>query len=137
MTLANQRYMREMIKDRLSSVKEERYDLFSSLLDANEGESASAMLAERELLGELFDVPSSPIADAPLGNIFVFLLAGHEVRHSACNSTLYELYMRSRLHIRCVLHLAYLLCTPRSKRSYINISNPFFPMAGLQLVMIN
>lgn len=44
--------------------KEERYDLFSSLLDANEEESDSAAkLSDDELMG----------------NIFIHLVAGHEV----------------------------------------------------------
>jgi cytochrome P450 len=57
--------MMEMISSRRNAEKkEEHYDLFSSLLDANDdSESGEAKLSERELIG----------------NIFVFLLAGHEV----------------------------------------------------------
>lgn len=46
-------YMMEMIHTRkCSGEKEERYDLFSSLLDASEEESDSqAKLTDRELLG--------------------------------------------------------------------------------------
>nr|BAL05196.1 cytochrome P450 [Phanerodontia chrysosporium] len=59
-----EQYMLEMIQARRSSEKkEERYDLFSNLLDASEDESdGQARLADEELLG----------------NIFIFLLAGHE-----------------------------------------------------------
>lgn len=54
-------YMLEMIRDRRTShKKEERYDLLSSLLDANEGDTSH--LSESELMG----------------NIFIFFLAGHE-----------------------------------------------------------
>lgn len=54
-------YMLEMIRDRRTShEKEERYDLLSSLLDANEGDVS--YLSESELMG----------------NIFIFFLAGHE-----------------------------------------------------------
>jgi hypothetical protein len=60
MTFANQNYMREMIKDRLTSAKEERYDLFSSLLDANREESDSTMLTERELMGKPPDIREGP-----------------------------------------------------------------------------
>ncbi|KAI0642624.1 cytochrome P450 [Trametes meyenii] len=58
------RYMREMIvARRTAEVKEERYDLFSSLLDANEG------LAES---GE-------KLTDTGLmGNVFIFMVAGYE-----------------------------------------------------------
>ncbi|KAH9938044.1 cytochrome P450 [Fomitopsis serialis] len=57
-------YMRDMIDRRKDSEnKEERYDLFSSLLDANEEESeGSAKLSDGELMG----------------NIFIYLIAGHE-----------------------------------------------------------
>ncbi|KAL0575905.1 hypothetical protein V5O48_006078 [Marasmius crinis-equi] len=59
------KYMFDMIHDRRTAEKkEERYDLFSSLLDANDmpSDSGEAPLTERELIG----------------NIFIFLLAGHE-----------------------------------------------------------
>ncbi|ESK89420.1 cytochrome p450 [Moniliophthora roreri MCA 2997] len=58
------RYMLEMIANRRNAEKkEERYDLFSSLLDANDDTtSGEPPLTERELIG----------------NIFIFLLAGHE-----------------------------------------------------------
>ncbi|EJD35640.1 614/534 cytochrome P450 [Auricularia subglabra TFB-10046 SS5] len=58
-----QKYMLEMVTARRTSeVKEERYDLFSGLLDATEKDDARERLTDAELLG----------------NIFVFLLAGHE-----------------------------------------------------------
>ncbi|TFY53671.1 hypothetical protein EVJ58_g9325 [Rhodofomes roseus] len=57
-------YMRAMIdRRRGSEKKEERYDLFSSLLDANEEEGdGTAKLSDGELMG----------------NIFIYLIAGHE-----------------------------------------------------------
>ncbi|KAK7051243.1 hypothetical protein VNI00_004743 [Paramarasmius palmivorus] len=57
-------YMFEMIaKRRSAEKKEERYDLFSSLLDANDDTTTGdSPLTEREVVG----------------NIFIFLLAGHE-----------------------------------------------------------
>ncbi|ESK93083.1 cytochrome p450 [Moniliophthora roreri MCA 2997] len=57
--------MLELIHDRRSAPeKEERYDLFSALLDANDDtlSGGEAPLTERELMG----------------NIFIFMLAGHE-----------------------------------------------------------
>ncbi|TFK82080.1 cytochrome P450 [Polyporus arcularius HHB13444] len=59
-----QRYMQEMITARRDAdIKEERHDLFSSLLDANEG------LAES---GE-------KLSDTGLmGNVFIFMVAGYE-----------------------------------------------------------
>lgn len=60
-----QKYMQEMIHSRkIAERKQERYDLFSSLLDANEDEAdGHTRLSDSELMG----------------NIFVFLIAGHEV----------------------------------------------------------
>ncbi|KAF9465029.1 cytochrome P450 [Collybia nuda] len=62
-------YMSEMIRDRQASKKEIRYDLFSSLLAANNEDSDEAKLTESELIG----------------NIFIFLVAGHETTaHTLC-----------------------------------------------------
>lgn len=48
-----QQYMLEMINARKTAEKkEERYDLFSSLLDASDGEDGSAKLTNQELLGK-------------------------------------------------------------------------------------
>ncbi|EJC99158.1 614/534 cytochrome P450 [Fomitiporia mediterranea MF3/22] len=66
------KYMQEMIDERRSAEKKpERHDLFSSLLDANmdEAEGQGSRLADSELIG----------------NIFIFLLAGHETTaHTLC-----------------------------------------------------
>lgn len=44
--------MHEMIESRkYAEKKEERYDLFSNLLDANDGSADDAKLADKELLG--------------------------------------------------------------------------------------
>ncbi|KAF9442073.1 cytochrome P450 [Macrolepiota fuliginosa MF-IS2] len=60
-------YMAEMIETRLKSEKAERHDLFSSLLEANSDEEEG--LTPDELMG----------------NIFIFLLAGHETAaHTLC-----------------------------------------------------
>ncbi|KAH9899364.1 cytochrome P450 [Cubamyces lactineus] len=57
-------YLKEMVQDRRSAeVKEERHDLFNSLLDANEDEAdQEAKLTDSDVLG----------------NIFIFLVAGYE-----------------------------------------------------------
>ncbi|KAI0732805.1 cytochrome P450, partial [Fomitopsis betulina] len=59
-----EKHMRHMIDARKGAEKkEERYDLFSSLLDANDEESdGAAKLSDDELMG----------------NIFIYLIAGHE-----------------------------------------------------------
>ncbi|KDQ58619.1 hypothetical protein JAAARDRAFT_176655 [Jaapia argillacea MUCL 33604] len=63
-------YMVEMIEARRGAEKkEERHDLFSSLLDASDASDGEAKLTDRDLLG----------------NIFIFLLAGHETTaHTLC-----------------------------------------------------
>ena len=75
--------MLEMIEQRRRSPeKVERYDLFSSLLDANEEDfDGEPKLTDRDLLGKL-TIPAtrpensrSELFVAP-GNIFIFLLAG-------------------------------------------------------------
>ena len=45
--------MSEMITDRQTSKKEERHDLFTSLLDANNEDNDDAKLTNSELIGEL------------------------------------------------------------------------------------
>ncbi|KAH8101152.1 cytochrome P450 [Cristinia sonorae] len=67
------RYMYEMIEQRRTAVtKEERYDLLSSLLDANDNEvspNGEPALTDEELLS----------------NIYIFLIAGHETTaHTLC-----------------------------------------------------
>ena len=49
---STQRYMREMIKDRLVAPKIEKHDLFSSLLAANNEDSDDNKLTESELIGK-------------------------------------------------------------------------------------
>lgn len=46
-----QLYMREMIRDRLSSDVRDKHDLFSSLIYANKEELGGASLSEEELMG--------------------------------------------------------------------------------------
>ncbi|SJL04160.1 uncharacterized protein ARMOST_07520 [Armillaria ostoyae] len=58
-------YMLEMIRTRRTAEKEERSDLLSSLLDANDDE---------DLLGEETKLKDQEL----LGNIYAFLIAGHE-----------------------------------------------------------
>ena len=73
--------MKEMIQARKGKKKkDERYDLFSSLLDANEDEQddAASKLSDSELMGEqethLQRITLMNYVYA--GNIFVFLIAG-------------------------------------------------------------
>jgi len=73
--------MLEMVEARRDGDKEERYDLFSGLLDASRDESDNeAALSDEELIGKYQTV--SHTLDSCLlaipGNMFIYLLAGHE-----------------------------------------------------------
>lgn len=77
-----QLYMREMIRDRLSSDVRDKHDLFSSLIYANKEELGGASLSEEELMGLCaltFLLPQCSMLKDLAGNIFIFLVAGHEV----------------------------------------------------------
>ena len=75
--------MVEMIDARRDAdVKEERYDLFSGLLDAAQGDlDGGQAITEKELIGKV-TIPyrsRKRVSLAIPGNTFAFLLAGHEV----------------------------------------------------------
>jgi hypothetical protein len=82
--------MMEMVEARRNSDNvEQRYDLFNGLLDAAQDElDDGAALSDEELIGGCsmslasFEFLES-VASAVTGNMFIFLLAGHEVRSSS------------------------------------------------------
>ena len=69
---------------RSAEFKEERADLFSNLLDANEEEQDSeAKLTDSKLIGRFtsfFYTERSMSQLLAPGNVFLFLVAGYEVR---------------------------------------------------------
>lgn len=74
-----QKYMAEMIQQRLQDDKVERHDLFSSLLAANSEAEDGSTLTDNEVMGKELYPSHSFYTQAITANIFVFLLAGHEV----------------------------------------------------------
>ncbi len=81
--------MLEMVEARKNADEgEQRYDLFSGLLDAAQNElDSEATLSDEELIGGHSISRSLESGLLILaGNMFIFLLAGHEVRssHSSC-----------------------------------------------------
>ena len=72
-----------MIHSRKNSERnKQRYDLFSSLLEANDDEDISGdnvKLSTSELLGRSHTNPSQSTLTLLVGNVFIFQLAGHEV----------------------------------------------------------
>lgn len=75
--------MSEMIKEWQNSEKVKRHDLFSSLLAANDEDMDIINLTESELIGVCFSFFSRWLKLGDLinfkGNIYIFLIAGHEV----------------------------------------------------------
>ena len=86
--------MLEMVEARRNADKvEERYDLFSGLLDAARDESNSeAALTDEELIGGHLISHRSVSLESGLpifsGNMFIFLFAGHEVRSSSSSHSI-------------------------------------------------
>ena len=79
--------MREIIYTRRTAgKKEERYDLFANLLEANDDLDGSTKLSESELLGKFLVVFKFVYAllTSCVGNIFMFLLAGKCIVNTGC-----------------------------------------------------
>ena len=92
-----------MIYERQNSGNLERDDLFSKMIEANNSDDvAGAKLDEDEVMG----------------NIYIFLIAGHEVyMHGPPYIRLLTEFFR-QLRIACVLRSHSWRYTPRSKKSY-------------------
>ena len=68
---------------RNTETKEEHFDLLSGLLDAAQGDlDGTAAITEQELIGKTVTATTISLIKTSLtipGNMFIFLLAGHEV----------------------------------------------------------
>ena len=68
---------------RNTETKEEHFDLLSGLLDAAQGDlDGTAAITEQELIGKTVTAITISLIKFSLaipGNMFIFLLAGHEV----------------------------------------------------------
>ena len=76
--------MLEMVNARRGAeIKEERHDMFSNLLDAaHDNPDGSVSITEDELVGKYrLACCITLLSLAFPGNMFILLLAGHEVRH--------------------------------------------------------
>src|ERR1700733_10148020 len=100
--------MLEMMEARKDEDKvEERYDLFSGLLDAAQDETGSeAVLSDDELMGwyslsdhfAFIEFVLHPL----LGNMFIFLLAGHEVGSFPSSSRVVPIhFLQATAHTLC------------------------------------
>jgi hypothetical protein len=120
--------MLEMVEARRKADKtEQRYDLFSGFLDAAEDESDDGVaLRDQELLGKY---PMSHHlarlkASYPqsLGNMFIFLLAGHEVAPSpsSCSVNLKD-FPQTAAHTLCFTFALLALYPNEQERLYEHI----------------
>ena len=100
--------MLEMVEARKDEDKvEERYDLFSGLLDAAQDETGNeAALSDDELMGwySLSDhfAFMKFVLHPLLGNMFIFLLAGHEVGSFPSSSRVVPIhFLQATAHTLC------------------------------------
>jgi hypothetical protein len=100
--------MLEMVEARKDADKvEEHYDLFSGLLDAAQDESGSeAALSNDELIGWYSLSDHSAFIEVVLppltGNMFIFLLAGHEVGSFPSSSRAVPIqFLQTTAHTLC------------------------------------
>ena len=119
--------MVEMVDARRSAEsKEERHDLFSGLLDAAQDDpDGSVAITEEELIGNYqlscCIAAMKKISLAIPGNMFIFLLAGHEVSHPISPVIHFESYICCRRQpTHFASRLPYLPYTPTSKSGYIS-----------------
>jgi len=125
--------MKEMIHERQTAEKVERHDLFSNLLEANNNELDVTSLTEDELIGKQSHTAITIMFAHPprIGNIYIFLVAGHEVGRSSssrsCNGL--RLFAR-RQHILCVLLLLYWPYILTSKRNCTNTFDLLYLKTG-------
>lgn len=68
--------MEEMIHERQNSQKQERSDLFSSLLEGNNADTGDAKLTISELIGTWFVLLNSRVLKTPQGTCLSFWLRG-------------------------------------------------------------
>jgi hypothetical protein len=127
--------MLEMVEARKDADKaEERYDLLSGLLDAAQDEPGSeATLSDDELIGwySLSDLSAFIVVILPfvLGNMFIFLLAGHEVRSFPSSSRDVPIqFLQTTAHTLCFSFALLALYPDEQERLYQHIKGV---MSGL------
>ena len=129
--------MMEMVKTRRNGDKvEQHYDLFSGLLDAAQDEQDSeAAISDDELIGgysasRLFRIFEKCLIHPP-GNMFIFLLAGHEVRHfsSSC-SIVPSGFLQTTAHTLCFSFALLALYPDEQERLYQHIKGIMSSLNG-------
>jgi len=123
-----QQYMLEMVEARRNADKtEQRYDLFSGLLDAAQDDlDNEAALSDQELLGNSpmshrFAFSESVLLAIP-GNMFIFLIAGHEVSPSPFSCSVAErVAPQTTAHTLCFAFALLALHPDEQERLYQHI----------------
>jgi hypothetical protein len=130
--------MLEMVEARKDVDKvEERYDLLSGLLDAAQDEPGSeAALSDDELIGwyslseysAFIEVVLPPL----LGNMFIFLLAGHEVGSFPSSSRVVPIqFLQTTAHTLCFSFALLALYPDEQERLYQHIKGVMSSLNGM------
>jgi hypothetical protein len=116
---------------------EERYDLFSGLLDAAQDEPGNeAALSDNELIGwyslsdhsTFIEVVLPPL----LGNMFIFLLAGHEVGLFPSSSRVVPIqFLQTTAHTLCFSFALLALYPGEQERLYQHIKGVMSSLNGM------
>lgn len=128
--------MQNMIDDRRNAEKkEDKADLFTTLLDANDEEADRKLrLTDGDLMGTFLDILLRRFYSRLwVGNVYVFLIAGHEVRYAGrvrlTNAAHVSIELRLR-GIRWPSRSHCWRCIQTNKRNCISISKLYCRMAG-------
>jgi hypothetical protein len=108
-------YLKDIIEQRNASREKTHHDLLSNLLAANADENG--VLTDSELMG----------------NIFVFVVAGHEVSGDSSSIAIVLSTLRPRL-IRCVILSCCLHCIKTNRRNCTNKSRVYTQLIDYQYV---
>ena len=126
--------MLEMVEARRNGDKvEERYDLFSGLLDAAQDESYNgAGLNDDELIGWYSTLQSLESVLLLLGNMFIFLIAGHEVRCSPfLTGVVLKHSLQTTAHTLCFTFALLALYPDEQERLYQQIKEVMSSLNGM------
>ena len=130
--------MLEMVEARKDAAKvEERYDLFSGLLDAAQDEPGTEVaLSDDELIGwySLSDHSSFIAVVLPpiLGNMFIFLLGGHEVGPFPSSSHVVPIqFLQTTAHTLCFSFALLALYPAEQERLYQHIKGVMSSLNGM------
>jgi hypothetical protein len=130
--------MLEMVEARKDANKvEERYDLFSGLLDAAQDELGSkAVLSDDELIGLYLlsdhSVSVQVVLPSLLGNMFLFLFAGHDVGSfpSSSRAVLIQ-FLQTTSHTLCFSFALLALYPDEQERLYQHIKGVMPNLNGM------